>query len=257
MLSATLILLVWAPEIFLLFIEGILRSLVCQNQRNKRVILSRKMVTFTYDSDGYQPAIYGNCSVSFPGEFSYYQGLRMLTTLLVTLILSVFVLFWQSSLLIAVITGSPIVFASSRAIRDGLRLAGVVPGQLVIDLGCGDARSLIIASKEFGAKGIGIDRSLYSFWRSRVNVWIHGQSKNVTIIQGDFRKIEKQLAHADFVYLYLLNETLAKIEPWLFQHIGAQTVVVSLAFSFSHHQPYKTTETNNLGQKTKIRLYRR
>jgi len=181
----------------------------------------------------------------------------MIITLSLALILSVFVLFWQLSLLIAAITGSPIVFASSRAIRDSLKTAGVVPDQLVIDLGCGDARSLVIASKEFRAKGIGIDRSLYSFWKSRVNVWIHGQSKNVTIIQGDFRKIEKQLAHADFVYLYLLNETLAKIEPWLFQHIGAQTVVVSLAFSFSHHQPYKTTETNNLGQKTKIRLYRR
>lgn len=76
-------------------------------------------------------------------------------------------------------------------------------------------------------------------------------------MQGDFHKIEKQLAHADFVYLYLLNETLAKIEPWLFQHIGARTVVASLAFSFSHHQPYKTVETTNLAQKTKIRLYRR
>lgn len=177
-------------------------------------------------------------------------------TLSVLLILSVFVLFWQGSLLIATIAGSPIVYASPKAIRDCWKLAGVVPGQTAIDLGCGNARSLIIAAKEFGAKGVGVDRSHYGYWRSKINVWLGGYAKNITIIRGDFRLIESQLAQADVVYLYLLNETLAQIEPWLFQYIGTQTVVVSLAFSFPNHQPTKTSETINLGKKTRIRLYK-
>lgn len=177
-------------------------------------------------------------------------------TLLVLLILSVFVLFWQGSLLIATIAGSPIVYASPKAIRDCWKLAKVVPGQTVIDLGCGNARSLILAAKNFGAKGIGVDRSYYGYFRSLINIWLYGQSKNIKIVCGDFRLIESQLAQADVVYLYLLNETLAQIEPWLFQHIGAKTVVVSLAFSFPNHQPIKIAETINLGKKTKIRLYR-
>lgn len=177
-------------------------------------------------------------------------------TLLVLLILSVFVLFWQASLLIATIAGSPIVYASPEAIRDCWKLAGVVRGQTVVDLGCGNARALIIASAEFGTQGIGIDRSYYSYSRSKINVWLYGQSKNIKIVRGDFRLIESQLAQADVVYLYLLNETLAQIEPWLFQHIGPKTTVVSLAFSFPNHQPIKIAETVNLGKKTKIRLYR-
>ncbi|MEK7535209.1 MAG: methyltransferase domain-containing protein [Patescibacteria group bacterium] len=180
----------------------------------------------------------------------------MLFTLLLILILSVFVLFWQLSLLVATIIGSPIVYASPKAIRDGWKLAELSPGRTIIDLGCGNARSLILAAAEFGAKGIGIDRSVYSYWSSKVNVWIHGQARNVTIVQGDFHKLEEKLATSDVVYLYLLNETLAQIEPWLFQHIGTKTVVVSLAFSFPNHQPTKTCETMNLGRKTKIRLYR-
>lgn len=171
------------------------------------------------------------------------------------LILSVFVLFWQISLLIATIAGSPIVYASPKAIRDCWRLAGLSPGQTVVDLGCGNARSLILAAKEFGAKGVGVDRSYYGYWRSKINVWLGGCAKDITIVRGDFRQIERQIATADVVYLYLLNETLAQIEPWLFQHIGATTVVVSLAFSFPNHQPIKTSEMTNLGKKTKIRLY--
>jgi len=173
------------------------------------------------------------------------------------LILSVFVLFWQGSLLIATIVGSPIVYASPKAICDCWKLAGVRPGQTVIDLGCGNARALIIAANEFGTKGVGIDRSYYSCWRSKINVWLARKSNNIKIVRGDFRAVESQLARADVVYLYLLNETLAQIEAWLFQHIGPQTIVISLAFSFPNHQPIKTAETQNLGQKTKIRLYRR
>ncbi|MEK7202073.1 MAG: hypothetical protein AAB669_00865 [Patescibacteria group bacterium] len=177
-------------------------------------------------------------------------------TLLVLLILTVFVLFWQGSLLIATIAGSPIVYASPKAIRDCWKLAGLLPGQTVFDLGCGNARSLILASAEFGAKGVGVDRSYYGYWRAKINVWLVGRSKNIKIVRGDFSQVERQLATADVVYLYLLNETLAQIESWLFQHIGEKTVVVSLAFSFPNHQPTKTSETTNLGRKTTIRLYR-
>lgn len=181
----------------------------------------------------------------------------MLLALLLILIVSVFVLFWQLSLLVATVTGSPIVYASPTAIRDCWKLAGLSPGQTVIDLGCGNARSLILASAEFGAKGVGVDRSYYGYWRSVINVWLGGHAKDITIVRGGFRQIERQLTTADVVYLYLLNETLAQIEPWLFQHIGPATMVVSLAFSFSQHQPIRTIKTTNLGQLTTIRLYRR
>lgn len=160
-------------------------------------------------------------------------------------------------MLLAMVTGSPIVYADRRAIHNCFRLAELFPGQTVIDLGCGNSRALIIATKEFRAKGIGVDRSFYSYFRSRINIWLTGQSKNIRVVWGDFRALEEDLVKADVVYLYLLNETLVGIESWLFSSVGQQTKIVSLAFAFPNHRPVKVFETFNLGQKTKIRIYKK
>ena len=60
---------------------------------------------------------------------------------------------------------------------------------------------------------------------------------------------------ADVVYLYLLEPGLRKIESWFFRNLKKGARVVSMSFKFSAHEPIKIIETNNLGSKTKIRLY--
>jgi SAM-dependent methyltransferase len=165
------------------------------------------------------------------------------------------VLFWQLNLLIVSVFGTPIVYANTLAIRDMYKLAGLKKGELVVDLGCGNAKSLIIAAREFGAKGVGVDLSLYCYLKSKFNIALAGQSKNIEIIWGDFKKSEPYLEKADVVYLYLLNSTLEKIEPWFFASISKNTRVVSLSFEFVQHEPIKIASTTNLGKKTKIRLY--
>ena len=179
----------------------------------------------------------------------------MLFFLLVLFVIALSLLFWQGSLLVATIKGSPIVYADRSAIRDCWKLAGLSSGQTVVDLGCGNARALIIAVAEFGAKGIGVDRSLYCYFRSKMNLLFSGQSQNIKIVWGDFQSLEQELAKADAVYLYLQNETLAEIEPWLFDSIAPHTKVFSLAFSCPSHKQIDEIETVNLGHKTKIRLY--
>lgn len=179
----------------------------------------------------------------------------MIVFYILLLIFAIGLLFWQLNLIIASIFGSPIVYANTDAIRDTLKLADLKEGELVVDLGCGNAKSLIIASRDFGAKGVGVDLSLYCYLKSRLNVLISGQSKNVKIIWGDFKKAESYLEKADVVYLYLLNTALEKIEPWFFSSIGNQTRVVSLAFVFVKHKPTKSITTFNLRKKTKARLY--
>lgn len=181
----------------------------------------------------------------------------LVATFIIFTILGLFVLFWQLNLLIIAIFGTPIVYASDKAILDAFALAGLKKGNFVIDLGCGNGKSLIIAAKKFGARGVGVDLSLYCYIKSRLNVALAGQSKNIKIIWGDFKVAELDLAKADVVYLYLLNSVLKKIEPWFFRSISNKTKVVSLSFKFLRHQPIKTATTTNLHHKTKVLLYQK
>lgn len=167
------------------------------------------------------------------------------------------VIFWLLSLLIATIIGSPTVYAYNSAIEDSLKLAGVKKDETVIDLGCGDGRSLIIAAKKFGANGIGVERSLYCYLRANLKVLMAGERSRVHIVLGDFKRLENDLKNADVVYLYLLNSTLKEIEDWFFKSIGDKTRVVSLAFWFPKHKPVGEIETYNLHKMAKARLYKK
>lgn len=177
--------------------------------------------------------------------------------LIILLIIVLGVLLWLLTMLVTSIFTSPSVYAYDQAIEDSLKLAKLKKGELVVDLGCGNAKSLIIAAKKFKAKGVGVEISPYCYLLARFRVLIHGQRKNIRIVFGDFKKAERYLKRADVVYLYLLNSTLKNIEKWFFDAIGKKTRVVSLAFVFPNHKSVKVKSTFNLGKNTKVRLYRK
>lgn len=173
---------------------------------------------------------------------------------IITLIVSLLVAFWQICLIYAQVLGAPTVYANKNAIIDACKMAGLKKGQTLIDLGCGDGRSLILAAREFGAKGIGIERSPYCFLRSKVNVYLSGQ-KDIKILFGDIQRFDTEIKKADAIYVYLLNSVLAKIETWLFDSKKINAQVVSLAFEFPNYKPKKIIETKNLRRNAKLRLY--
>lgn len=173
------------------------------------------------------------------------------------LVISSILCFWQGSLLFVAVFGTPTVYAYDQAIVDALNLAKLKKGELVVDLGCGNAKSLIIAAKKFRAKGVGVEISPYCYLKSKWNVFAAGESKNIRIIFGDFKKAEKYLQNADVVYLYLLNKVLKSIEPWFFDNVQKDARIVSLSFTFDQKKPVQTSKTVNLGKPTKISLYKK
>lgn len=164
-------------------------------------------------------------------------------------------IFWQGSLLLAIMTGVPIVYANRNAIRDSLKLAGLKKGDTYVDLGCGNGRTLIIAAREFGANAIGVDRSIYCVLKSRFNVARSGCKDKIKIIWGKFEDAEPYLAKADVVYIYWLIKIMEEYETWIFSKIADKTKIVSLAFEFVNHKPIAETETKNLGIMTGVRVY--
>lgn len=174
---------------------------------------------------------------------------------LIVLLVVIWVGFWQASLIYAQYIGAPSVYASDCALEQIFREVNIKPDDLIIDLGCGNAKSLIIASNSYSAKGIGVERSPYCYLVSKINVFLSGNSKNIKIFFGDFSRVEKELKKANFIYLYLFNPVLSKIESWLFNNIGSETKVLSLAFVFPNKKPEKIIKVTNLGRTTDLRVY--
>ena len=115
--------------------------------------------------------------------------------------------------------------ASSLAVVDVmLRLAEVQPEETVYDLGCGDARILVLAAEKYGARGHGVELDAEVFALARDNVRRHGLEDRITLVRGNL--FDADLRAADVVALYLLPEALARLRPMLEQQLrpGARVV---------------------------------
>ena len=112
------------------------------------------------------------------------------------LLLALIVFVWTISGIIALACGAPAVYADSRAIAEIFRLAKVKKNQVILDLGCGDARSLIIAAKNYGVQGIGLEVSPFAYLKAKLNVVFSGRSKNIKIYFGDVRKAKNEIKKA-------------------------------------------------------------
>lgn len=163
-------------------------------------------------------------------------------------------IFWVLSHLFSLIFYVPSINSSKSATEDALIFSGLKKNQVFVDLGSGNGGTLILANKKFAAMAIGFEVSPFPYLISKIRTL---GNKKIKIYFGDFKKAEKILGDADVVYLYLLNSVLDKIEDWLFENIGDNTKIVSMAFKFKNHKPIKSISTTNLGRKTKIYFYQK
>ena len=92
-------------------------------------------------------------------------------------------------------------------------LADIRPGEVVYDLGCGDGRIPVMASKKFGVKSWGFDINPVRVRESLENVKKNGVENLVTINQQDI--FELDLSKADVITLYLLPRLNVKLIPQL------------------------------------------
>lgn len=94
-----------------------------------------------------------------------------------------------------------------------LELAEVKKGDVVYDLGCGDARILVTAAKRFGVKGFGFDIDPKQVLDSLENVKKNKVEDLVTIKKADIFTLD--LKDASVVTLYLMPELNVRLMPQL------------------------------------------
>lgn len=120
-------------------------------------------------------------------------------------------------------------------------LAWIQPsaGQTFIDLGCGDGRAVILATKEFQLQASGVDINPVLTLVAKIRLALAGQRG--TIITGDLYR--QDLSHASIVYIFGLPKTIAdRLEKKLETELASGSYIISYSFSLSRHQPIHTMQ---------------
>jgi SAM-dependent methyltransferase len=163
---------------------------------------------------------------------------KVLIVFLVLYSLGVIWIFWTRP------RGAPWVTTPLPIVRKMLALAEVGPEDLIYDLGCGDGRILVIAAREFGARGVGIEIDPLRFLWCRMLVAVLGLGERVQVIYGDFFKHD--LSRADVITLFLQFSTNDLLSLKLVDELRPGARVISYVATFTGWTPVCADLDNRL-----------
>jgi len=118
-----------------------------------------------------------------------------------------------------------------------LKLAELKPGEVIFDLGAGDGRTVIMAAKTFGARGVGVELREDLAKKAMGAIHDNGLADKVTIVNGDMFSVN--LTSADVVFLYLTTSANEKIRPKLDAELKKGVRVVSHDYEIIGWNPMK------------------
>lgn len=110
-------------------------------------------------------------------------------------------------------------------------LAEIRKGDVVYELGSGDAQALITAAKEYGAKGVGVEIDPLRVFVSNMLLYSSGVSDKITIKRKNF--FDEDLSKATVVFVYLVPKTLNRLKPKFLKELKKGTRVVSYRYEIN------------------------
>ncbi len=146
-------------------------------------------------------------------------------------------LIWSASV------GAPWVPTPKKRVRAMLEIANVTADDIVYDLGSGDGRIVVMASKEFGAQSVGIEIDPLRLLWSRLVIRHHKLRSRAHVVRGNFFKMD--LSKATVVTLYQGYEINKKIREKLAQDLHPGSRVVSYRFTLDGWTPVQKSEESS------------
>ena len=135
---------------------------------------------------------------------------------------------------------------NKKVARAMCRLAKIGKDDIVYDLGSGDGTALIVAAKEFGAKGVGIEIDPLRAFIATLMIYINKVSQKITIKRRNFFDVD--ISEASVVFVYLVPKALNRLLPKFKKELKKGTRIVSYRYEIS--LPLKKYDKEN-----EIRLY--
>ena len=120
--------------------------------------------------------------------------------------------------------GAPYLPTRSEDAEAALDLAGVGKGTRIIDLGSGDGKLLLAASRR-GAEAIGYEINPILYLISRARTWREG---GIKVHFGSYWN--RKLPETDVIYIFLIDRYMSKLDLKLKQELTHPTKVVSYTF---------------------------
>lgn len=125
------------------------------------------------------------------------------------------------------------------------------PGQLLVDIGCGDGRVLRQARKRYGVRAIGYELNLLAYLKAKL---LCLGFRDIKVRLRDFWTVD--LSDADVVFCYLFPDVMRDLSAKLKSELKPGTVVVSCNFDLPGFCPDQVLRPGNSLHNSPIYLYR-
>jgi SAM-dependent methyltransferase len=158
----------------------------------------------------------------------------------VTILYSAFVLVFAFSFLLTLFIKVPFVPSKNIVAKKLIEEADIKDGQKIYDLGCGDGRLLIEASKNKKVKAIGYEISPMAYILGKINTWFK-RSKAEVKFKNFFHQ---NLKDANVIFLYLLPEILPAVGDKIKEECAKGTRIISNTFKLPNLEPIKVIAKN-------------
>jgi tRNA A58 N-methylase Trm61 len=132
---------------------------------------------------------------------------------------------------------APFVPSPMIVVERMLQLADLRHGEVLFDMGAGDGRSVIMAAKQFGARGVGIELREDLAKKALSSIEESGLTDRVTIVNGSM--FDVTLASADVIFLYLTTSANEKIKHKMEKELKKGCRVVSHDYEVIGWKPKK------------------
>ena len=132
---------------------------------------------------------------------------------------------------------APFVPSPTTVVEYMLKMADLKAGEVLFDMGSGDGRTVIMAAKTFGARGVGIELREDLAKKALGSIHENGLNDRVTIMNDDMFNVN--LTSADVVYLYLTTSANEKIKPKLESDLKNGARVVSHDYEIIGWRPVR------------------
>lgn len=138
-----------------------------------------------------------------------------------------FITLYVFSLIYSSLMGSPYVATKNKQVDLILNELKLKKGKIFYELGCGDGRMIRQAVKKYGVLGYGFDINPLLLWWAKF-LAKRDKLKNIFFERKNILKINYQ--KADYVYLFLLPELIAKLQKKLEDELPKKAIVISHGF---------------------------